>query len=460
MRLAYHAPAVTDRPLDSLSAATPSSPPDRRFTRMGARVLAALTLINMLNYVDRYVVPPIFESLRRDPRMHQPNDAALGWLMTGFLVVYTIASPVFGRLGDRLPRLRLIAIGVALWSLATAAGGFAASFGALLTTRAAVGIGEAAYASIAPAILSDYYAPDARGRIMSIFYCAIPVGSALGYVLGGLIDAHVGWRAVFFVAGAPGLALALLVLALDDPPRGGLDRGTVATAGADASGRATPASFAAVCRALARNRTYALTSLGYAAYTFALGGIAAWLPSFFERVRGVPHAEAASVPGAILVLTGFAGTFAGGWLGDRWLARTPRAHLWVTALTTIAAVPAAVVLFTADSPAVFWSATAVAELLLFASTGLVNAITVNAVPAAVRATAMAVQIFLIHAIGDVPSPVIIGALSDAFSLQRAVLVVPVAVAVAGAIWLRAALTDPSTRDRDGARVSTRPEVSS
>ncbi len=180
------------------------------------------------------------------------------------------------------------------------------------------------------------------------------------------------------------------------------------------------------------------TTAGYAAYTFALGGMAAWLPSFFERVRGIPHAEAATIPGAILVVTGFVGTFAGGWAGDRLLARTRQAHLWVSGVTTLAAAPVAVLLFAAASPPVFWSATVAAELLLFASTGLVNAVTVNAVPAAMRATALAVQIFFIHLLGDVPSPVAIGLISDASSLEKAVFIVPAAIAVSGAIWIHAA----------------------
>ncbi len=183
-----------------------------------------------------------------------------------------------------------------------------------------------------------------------------------------------------------------------------------------------------------------LTCAGLAAYTFALGGIATWLPSFLERTRGVPHAQASSVPGVILVVTGFVGTFAGGWLGDRLLARSRQAYLWLSGIATLAATPIAVLVFTAPSPAVFWSATVVAEILLFASTGPINATTVNVVSPTMRATAMAAQIFFIHLLGDVPSPPLIGAISDVSSLGAAVLVVPVAVCVSGAFWLYAAWT--------------------
>ena len=411
----------------------PTASPE--FAKLGTRALVVLTLINMFNYIDRYVVPPLFESLRKDPVMGNPSDARLGWLMTAFLIVYMLTSPIFGTLGDRMSRMRLIAFGVALWSLATAMGGLAGSFAMLFVARATVGIGEGAYGPISPAVLADYHAPETRGRTMSIFYCAIPVGSALGYVLGGLVDAHFGWRAAFFVAGVPGLSLALLALTVRDPPRGAWEPS------ADVESDPTRPKLASALHAyglLARNVMYVLTCLGLAAYTFALGGIAAWLPSFLERVRGVSHTQASSLPGAILVITGLVGTFGGGWLGDRLLRRNRQAYLWVSGIATLAAAPIALLVFMAPSPAVFWSATVGAEILLFASTGPINAVTVSIVSPTMRATAMAAQIFFIHILGDVPSPPLIGALADASSLGTAVLVVPVAVFLSGVVWTYAA----------------------
>ena len=408
---------------------------DRDFVKLGTRALLVLTLINMFNYIDRYIVPPLFESLRKDPVMGHPSDAQLGGLMTAFLVVYMLTSPLFGTLGDRMSRMRLIAFGVALWSLATAIGGLVGSFVALFVARAAVGIGEAAYGTISPAVLADYFAPATRGRIMSIFYCAIPIGSALGYVLGGTVDSHFGWRAAFFVAGVPGLLLALLAFTVPDASRGMWEE----EARAKPDPTQSKLTFALhAYGALARNTTYVLTCAGLAAYTFALGGIAAWLPSFLERIRGVSHAQAASLPGMILVVTGFVGTFAGGWLGDKLLARNRQAYLWLSGVATLTATPVAFLVFMAPSPAVFWSATAVAEVLLFASTGPINAVTVNVVSPTMRATAMAAQIFFIHLLGDVPSPPLIGAISDASSLGTGVLVVPVAVFVSGVFWIYAA----------------------
>lgn len=397
----------------------------------GRRALIVLTLVNLLNYLDRYVVSALVESLKRSDL--QLSDARLGALMTGFILVYMLASPLFGALADRgSPRPRLLAVGVGLWSAATALSAFAGSYGQLLAARAAVGIGEAAYGTVAPAMIADDVPPARRGRAFAIFYAAIPVGSALGYVLGGLVDRAAGWRAAFLVAGAPGLLLAVACARLRDPPRGG----------ADALGAPPPRSSAraalAIYPRLLRNAPYVLTVLGYAAYTFALGGMAFWMPAFLERVRGVPRAEATVVTGAIVVATGFAGTFAGGWLADALRRRVRRADLWISGVATLAAAPVTLAAFTLRDRPAWLAALVAAELLMFLSTGPVNTVVVGAVGPGERATAVALSIFAIHALGDVPSPWLIGKLSDASSLGAAVLVVPAAVLVGGAIWTFAA----------------------
>jgi sugar phosphate permease len=192
---------------------------------------------------------------------------------------------------------------------------------------------------------------------------------------------------------------------------------------------------------LSKNRTYMLTCLGYAAWTFALGGIASWLPSFFERVRGVPHAQASTIPGAIVVVTGFVGTFAGGWLADWLLVRNKQAYWWVSGIAVLLAAPISWLVFTAEAPAVYWSTAAIAQVLLFAPTGPINAATVNIVSPTMRATALAAQILIIHLLGDVPSPPLIGYLSDRSSLGTAVLIVPVAIVLCGIFWVMAARHD-------------------
>jgi predicted MFS family arabinose efflux permease len=264
---------------------------------------------------------------------------------------------------------------------------------------------------------------------------AIPVGSALGYILGGLVSQHIGWRAAFFVAGAPGLVLAAAVLWLPDPPRGTQDAPARLAGAAAAPGSQSPL---AVYLNLLRRAPYMLLVLGYAAYTFALGGLAFWMPAFLQRVHGIPKVQATTGFGAIVVVTGFVGTFLGGWLGDYGLKYSRQAYLWFSGAATLLAVPFVVLSLTASAPAVFYPALVCAQLLLFMSTGPINAAIVNMVSPFERASAVALSMFAIHLLGDVPSPVLIGRLSDASSLGQAVLVVPVAVAIGGLMWLVAA----------------------
>jgi len=415
-----------------MHAPAPAQPSSRRslFAGTSGAALAVLTLINLFNYIDRYLVPALFETLRTSE--FALSDKQLGLLMTGFVLVYMLTSPAFGVLGDRSARPRLVAAGVFIWSLATTLAGFAQSFLALFLARAAVGVGEAAYGTISPGLLADYFPRSTRGRVMAIFFAAIPVGSALGFVIGGLVDHAWGWRAAFFVAGVPGLLLALLCLRIPDPPRGAQDEGPAADE--------PPGPPLAAYGHVLRNRSYVLTVLGYAAYTFAVGGMASWMPSFLERIRGVPKEQATVQFGAIVVATGFVGTFAGGWLGDALLKRTRDAYLWLSGLATLAAAPLAWLVFVDPRPKVYLPAIIAAELLLFASTGPINSVIVNVVRPAERATAVALSILSIHLLGDVPSPYLIGWISDASSLDRAVLIVPVAVLVSGAIWTLGAWT--------------------
>lgn len=410
---------------------TSAPAPDSDSTRAARRALLLLTGINLFNYIDRYVVAGVAESLKHSAL--QPSDRALGLLMTGFLLVYTLTAPVFGALGDTRERPRVLALGVALWSVATALGGTVRSFWQLVLARALVGVGEAAYGTIGPSLLADLFPPRGRGRAFTFFFMAIPVGAALGYALGGALDHRFGWRSAFFVVGLPGLLLALLVSRLGDAPRGQHD------AGHDPSVRLSWATFGA----LRRNRVYRLTVLGYAAYTFALGAIAFWAPSFFERVRGLPRTTATGTFGAIVVATGLLGTFGGGWLADRLQRRFGQAYLGMSGVATLLAAPLFWVALRAGAPAVYWSALVGAELLMFASTGPINTVIATVVPPTIRATAMAVSIFTIHALGDVPSPWLVGVLSDARSLGEAVLILPLAAVVAGAIWCRAALIPAS-----------------
>ena len=389
-----------------------------------------LTAINLLNYLDRYVVAAIAPSLKAALAL---SDAQLGWLMPAFLLVYMVGAPAFGSWGDLGSRNRPMAIGVLVWSLATFLSGFAQSYPQLLAGRAVVGIGEAAYVAIAPALLADCFPSERRGRVLAVLNMAIYVGTALGYIVGGQVSAHFGWRAAFFVGGVPGLLLAFTVLRLPDPPRGIQD-----AAAPPEPQRGERRGPLALYLALLRRWPFMVVVLGYAAYTFALGGLAFWMPSFLERVRHVPLGQATTGFGEIVIATGFIGTFAGGWLGDHLLRYSRQAYLWFSGITTLLAAPCALLALSAPAPGVYYPAIILAELLLFMSTGPINAAIVNIAAPFERASAVALSMFAIHLLGDVPSPVIIGRVSDLSSLGQAVLIVPAAITVSGMIWLLAA----------------------
>jgi MFS transporter, Spinster family, sphingosine-1-phosphate transporter len=421
----------------------------RPISRGAARnVLLVLTFVNLFNYIDRFLVPGLADSLKTSS-MHL-DRAQIGLLGTGFILVYALASPWFGQLGDVRHRPRLIAFGVGIWSVATVLGGFALGFVSLFIARALLGIGEAAYGSIAPSLLADSFPRIRRGRVFAVFYSAIPIGSALGYAIAGGMAEHFGtWRAAFFVAGAPGLVLAVFLLRMPEVPRGTQDEG-------EDEVRHHPGPIKgnrwATYRELIQNRPYLVTVLGYAAYTFALGALAFWFPDFLVNYHQMTQKRADYVVGLIAVVTGFVGTFAGGWLGDYVLRYTRHAYLLVSGGATLLAAPFVMIALTAHEPRFFFTGLIVAELLMFASTGPINSAIVNYVAPTQRATAMAFSILVMHVLGDAPSPAIVGALSkiglqagqaDGVALQHAMLILPAAILLSGAVWTVGALRSRS-----------------
>ena len=405
------------------------------FTGSAAYALWVVTCLNFVNYIDRFILAAVLPRVKVELVL---SDFQLGLLANAFLIAYFLTSPAFGILGDRRSRPRLMAAGVAAWSVATAAAGIARNFVQLLLARAGVGVGEAAYSTISPALLSDYYPPGSRGRAFAIFYVAIPVGAASGFLLGGALEKAFGWRAAFYVVGIPGIFLAVLAAGLKDPIRGSAEIG---------GGHKPPLQLnvGAMLRVLIKNRSYIGTVLGYAAYTFALGGLAFFMPTYLERVRGVELSEADFMVGSVTVLAGLCGTFAGGYLGDWAATKINHGQLWICGVSSIVGIiPTWLTLTQSSSPAyVLWFF--VAEFLLFLSTGPVNVAIVNIVPVEVRATAMAMSIFAIHLLGDAASPPIIGWLADKNGLASAVLIVPAAVAISGLVWTATALAGNGLR---------------
>ncbi len=387
-------------------------------------VLAVLTGLNGLNYLDRYVAAATLPLILADLAL---SDTAGGLLQSAFIITYSLACPVAGWLGDRQPRMRLAAAGVFVWSLATVASGLAPTYALLLVARAVIGVGEASYAVVTPSLLSDCYPADRRARVLGIFYAAIPVGTALGYVLGGLVGEAFGWRAAFFVAGAPGALLAFLLTRLPEPQRGALDP--------HGAGNAAPLGIGASLRALAARRSYVVNTAAQVIYTFAMGGLATWMPTYFVRERGIPLGTAASTFGLLLVVAGFAGTLVGGRLSDVFTKRVQSAHFTLSGATLVASVAFTLPAILAPAPAVFWPAMFVTLFLLFMNIGPLNAAMANVLPADLRARGFAVTTMVMHLLGDAASPWLIGVASDRVGLTVPVLVTGCMLAVAGVILL-------------------------
>jgi predicted MFS family arabinose efflux permease len=316
-----------------------------------------------------------------------------------------------------------MAAGVALWSCATAVSGIVRSYPHLLFGRALVGIGEASYGAVAPALLSDAFPPSRRGFALALFSMAIPVGSALGYLLGGLLERAVGWRSAFFLVGLPGLCLAWSVWKMPDPARDGSRPG-------GEPGERAPAPAWPEYRALLRTPSYLLNCLAMTAMTFAVGGLAAWVPTYLTRIRGMALDQANLVFGLLTLVSGIGGTLLGGWLGDRLLPRLPAAYFLVSGIGLLCSVPAAAAVILLPDLGGVLAAIFLAELCIFLNTGPLNAVIANVSRPAVRASAYAANIFIIHALGDAISPAIIGAVSDRAGLAAAFWIAPGALGLA------------------------------
>lgn len=391
--------------------------------RPGA-TLAVLTGLNALNYLDRFLVAPLLPLIIASLGL---SDRQAGSLQSAFILVYAIACPGAGWLGDRYPRLRLAALGVVLWSLATVGSGIVTTFAGLLLARALVGIGEASYTVITPSILSDHYPADRRARALSIFYAAMPFGIAIGYVLGGQIGAHYGWRPAFFVAGGPGLLLACSLLLLREPTRGRLD--------ADAQTRPKATPLRDFIRLLRQRPSYFVNMAAQTLYTFTMGGLGAWMPTYFVRERHLGVAQAGTLFGALLLAAGFVGTLVGGWAGDRLAAKYRGAHFTFSAVTLLASLPFTIVAVTSANPWIYWSAMGATLFFLFLNYGPLNAALVNVLPGHARARGVGLHTTTIHVFGDACSPFLIGAASDVIGLRLPVLASGLLVALSAVLLL-------------------------
>ncbi|MGI8957164.1 MAG: spinster family MFS transporter [Chthoniobacterales bacterium] len=384
--------------------------------------LALLLGINLFNYIDRYVLAAVEPEIRA--AFFRPNDpnamAVSGLLGTAFFVTYMLSAPALGWLSDRFSRWVIIGIAVMLWSLASGASGLAATFGILLFTRVLVGIGEGGYGPAAPTILADLFPLAVRGRVLSVFFAAIPVGGALGYVLGGLINAHLGWRWAFYLVAPPGLLLGLLCFTQLDPRGRGRDRVQ------------QPRPNWSDYRALFHNRSYVINCFAQTAMTFAIGGLAFWISAYL-RYRGLPPSSTA-IFGLITAVGGLLSTLTGGMVADWLRPRHPGSYFSVSGIGMLIAVPLFVAMLFTPFPAA-WGFLFGAIFFAFLNTGPSNTALANVTPPAVRATAFALNILVIHALGDALAFPTIGYISGHTNMNVGFFLISGMMLLSGVIWL-------------------------
>lgn len=502
-------------PASSATAPGPSAP------LPGARAALVLLLtINLFNYIDRQVLSAVLPRLQLDGTLFSPTDPDIqfksGLLTSAFLVAYMLVSPLVGWLdGHGYRRWVILGLGVTVWSLASGCSGFATGYWVLFATRCLVGVGEGAYGPVSSALLADVFPPDRRGFVMAVFNMAIPVGSALGFVIGGTVaDLYDDWRPAFLITFS-GLLLGVWCFAKKELPRS-----TTVAQQHDAPG------YVAVLKLLAKNRSFVLCCGGMTAVTFVLGGVAATIPNYvFQREsrfalttdtltvlanppmdskrRPVPaevvetlrpkadgverdlaglKAHLADVLpgdlgklyfetvatttttkespslgninryfGAIVVLGGLAATAFGAWLGEYLRKRGVRgAYFWVIGLGALAALPFYLAFLYTPFP-LGWVFVFLTVFGLFMHVGPGFTIVANVVTSEMRATAFAINILVIHALGDVISPPLIGLTADATSLHTAFLLMSSVVVLGGLLWVWGArYLDDDTRRAEAA----------
>lgn len=399
-----------------------------------------LTGLNLFNYLDRLVVAAVLPKIQLELGL---SNFLGGMLETVFLVGYFATAPIFGSLGDRMARKWLIAAGVIVWSAATVGSGLASTALGLVVARVFVGVGEASYATLAPTIIDDITPPEKRGAALAWFYAATPIGGALGYLVGGFVEARWGWRHAFFVAGGPGLVFALFSLLIVEPTR------KVQTDKPD---------IKRDLRTLAKVPLYRQGVFGFCAYTAAIGAFSYWAPKFLFARYDMPLKDANFRFGVITVVAGALATALGGKWADRMRSKvaatfgpeavereTVRGLLRICALGSVAGAPLAVLCFVSPSPGVFFGVVFVCILALFLCTSPINAVVLRSVPAELRASAMAVSIFAIHLLGDLWSKPFLGLLIDHLPMQAAMMLLPVCIAVSAAVWWPRKSSAPTDR---------------
>ncbi|TAL35326.1 MAG: MFS transporter [Spirochaetes bacterium] len=388
-------------------------------------VFILLFLLYFFDYVDRMVVTSLFPFLKADWGL---SDAQCGMMVSAVywsIIIFTIPVSI---LVDRWSRKKTIGLMAVVWSIATAVCALTKSFTQLFATRTIIGIGEAGYAPGGTAMLSGLYPEEKRSRMMGIWNASIPLGSAVGIALGGIIATNWGWRHAFGIVALPGLIVAILFFFVKDYKTVNLVK--TVDANKDAKARM---GFKDIFHEFINTPSLVLTYFGFAGMTFVTTSLIVWLPTFFQRVHGLPESQAGIKGGSVMLLA-LIGSPLGGLLADLWMKKRHNARLLFSA---IVAIITAVILFLAFS--VFegniqYVFILFAGLVIVAFLPAAAAVTQDVVHPGLRAVSYAICAIVQNLLGSSLGPIVIGSISDAYDIQFALTILPGFLLVAAALF--------------------------
>jgi MFS family permease len=385
-------------------------------------VFAILFLGHLLDSFDRWLVPAVLGPLSEDLSL---NDTQAGGLATDLLIGYAVWCPVIGYLADRFGRPRLLAVGLALWSLATVGTGLAETAGAIRLARALVGIGGASFGVVGLTMLMDLFPRGARSRVAAAFYAAFPLGAAAAWNLGPFIAREANWQSAFLLAGAPGFLLALVALLVPEKVRGaseGIEEARLRLHEQIGPSREDYLD-------LMVNSSYTYSVFGLAFTMFAIAGLVSWLPTYFIVERQLSYEQVGRWLGVTLPAAMLLGIVGGGWCADQLARVHPRAWFLVPAAALLGAIPVLLGgLFTSDDR-LSKLGLSLAIALMFSIVGPCLAVVANVVMPNMRGVAYAGVLAASHLLGDLWSPTLMGWVAHNFG-QPDMMATPLGQALA------------------------------
>lgn len=405
--------------------------------RRRSYVLVILTLIFVVNYIDRQIVGLLLPLIKQEFAL---TDTAMGLLSgTAFVIFYGLSGLPLAVLADRLNRRNIIAISLAVFSAMTSLSAFATQFWHLLIARLGTGIGEAGTSPASNSIISDLYPPERRASALAFYFSGLNVGLLLAYFAGGWIAEHYGWRAAFLSAGIPGLVLLLILLTTVREPARGRSNATAASQG--------QASLVDTSRHLLRRPAFKWLALGGAMQSFGGYANVYFMPSFFFNSH---HLSTTQIGIAMALMSGIGGAFGtyyAGQLADRYGARDVRWRMYIPTIAILCSVPFSIAVLMASDLKVVFVVGTIAWLTSAAYLGPSTALVQGMCPPHMRAQSVALLFFFYNMIALGLGPLTAGFVSDSLkpmfgddSLRYALLLAPASSVIACLCWLQAART--------------------